>query len=469
MAELTLLDRIYMVEEGKLPSPEDAEADSNVGIFRLPVKKTGTGSATARISTTGSSNRTAERYKDRGIKSREGDFYASTQELKWEPDEEGIKYIEVEIYRDEIPDEQGEYFYATLSSKNADINLYRSHVFIFDDLAKYLEKYVEMPFSLKGVPQPIKVTPISEGMMDFHLMDVNGQEYPKELMPAQRFEEERINKVIYAQVGDLTWFNFDFHIERITPVDAQAVRFYEQENQTQLSQYSTLYLVAPFKNESDLPVPINISNSQVWNFQRMGREEQDEEVNSSLTGVFLANSNKILLEYARDVWKSNLNILESIDRNGNAWKPSFHIIATGFVPRSKVPANVPGNTKTFAEVVGEIESNLSGVYYMSESDYPWKITTGKSPLADHDILEILGIEGNLKRVQRDYKDFLRSQLNGSYKENYEKLISIIDNNFVDVKAERVWQEGNSVEITLLICAKFSENEYIALLTTSIET
>ncbi len=97
MAELTLLDRIYMVEEGKLPSPEDAEADSNVGIFRLPVKKTGTGSATAIISTTGSSKRTAERYKDRGIKSREGDFYASTQELKWGPDEEGIKYIEVEI------------------------------------------------------------------------------------------------------------------------------------------------------------------------------------------------------------------------------------------------------------------------------------------------------------------------------------------------------------------------------------
>lgn len=52
-----------------------------------------------------------------------------------------------------------------------------------------------MPFSLKGVPQPIKVTPISEGMMDFHLMDVNGQEYPKELMPAQRFEEESIDLI----------------------------------------------------------------------------------------------------------------------------------------------------------------------------------------------------------------------------------------------------------------------------------
>ncbi len=294
----------------------------------------------ARITFTGATTSSASKYQDRAIKSKTspiGDFYATTQTLTWATNEEGIKYVEVDIYEDNFGGEPPEYFYCTLKSEQAEVLLNKTHCFIIDSPMEFFSSYINQPFSLKieGIPDTseIPVSTLMQDKFDFMFMEVNGNEYPASIMPKSKFEIEKVNNLNYSRIGNnLVFFNGEYHVEWLNHPMWDDINTYNRYEGTNLNEYSAFVVLLPFTNDSNVPVPVSISNSQVWGFQRMGREEQDEQVNASLTGVILPNSNKVLFEYARGVWKTNLNFSRS-KWNENL-KPSFRLNLSGLVPNT---------------------------------------------------------------------------------------------------------------------------------------
>lgn len=453
-----------LIQENNLPLKEGEE---RVGILKVPVIKDGNEALSVKVTFSAASRTTASRYLDRAVKGSTGDFNARSQTLEWKENETGVKYAIAEVYVDDVENEQGEYFYVTLSKNTSgNIGLWRTHYFMFDDLAAYLSNYIEGQFSLKGAkPLPKPITP---GQMNFVIKDVLGVDYPASLLPEGRFEQEKVNKVIYSQIGNYTKFNFEFHIERIEPVDPQAIKRYNQENGTQLSEYSTVYLELPFTNHADVPVPITLAMSQVWNFRKMQDDEMDEKVNASLSAAVLPHSNLVYMEYSSEQYKTALDVVKSVTRGGREKKASFNIIGSGMVPAIATE----GITQVADITKGQIESILKDVWYMSEGDYKWDVEMlPNGDLTPANLREVSNLpEGTLGIETYDsYKDPLQSQVNGEFSDNYLQLINIVDSYLTNVVATRVWAEESSAEIRIVILGKAEPGKFLLMRTTSIET
>jgi hypothetical protein len=309
--------------------------------YRIGIERFGTGiPVSAKVTFTGATVASASKRQDRAVKSASSpisDFYASTQYVNWASEEEGIKYVEVEINEDNFGGEPPEYFYCTLNSDDADVLLNRTHCFIIDSPIEFFSEYINQPFSMKlqGLPEPsdIPVLSLLTDKFDYMFMEVNGEEYPASILPQPKYEQEKVNNLNYTRIGSsLLYFSGEYHLEELNHPMWNDIKNYNQYEGTQLSEYSALVILLPFTNDSNAPVPVSISNSQVWMFQRMGREEEDEQVNASLTGVILPNSNKVVLEYARGGWKTNLNF--SRGEWNKHIKPSFRLNICGLLPNN---------------------------------------------------------------------------------------------------------------------------------------
>ncbi|MEM1167554.1 MAG: hypothetical protein AAGJ08_00285 [Cyanobacteria bacterium P01_H01_bin.35] len=100
------------------------------------------------------------------------------------------------------------------------------------------------------------------------------------------------------------------------------------ENDTNISQYSTFTLELPFYNKSSRVIPVTLANVEMGNFY--GAE--NEQLNTSLTGIVLPWSNRIIFDYARGVWKSAPNVLLMASAEPSK-RPYFHINGTALLPQ----------------------------------------------------------------------------------------------------------------------------------------
>lgn len=315
---------------------------------KVKVEKTGTGMTDVRVYSTGGSSTQEyqEKYPDKATKrlSKDaGDFYSRTKTLHWDENEEGIKEYEITIHSDEKA-EKPEYFYVTLSGEGFETDLWRCHCFVLDnDGSSFFNQYIEPPYSLKQPEAP----PIPVGQKQIKpfkvaIADTNGVEYPQELlsqMPTDFFKIVKDgsqplvqNCCEFQDLGAFTIFNGEFHLERIGIPSIEETQRYNQENNTQFSEYSHVFLELPFSNPTDVAIPLTLAASQFWMFRDMFSDERSEQVNGSMTAILLPKSNRVMFEFAKGDWKTTL--CGTWTENRPTIRPSMHIFIGGIVPNA---------------------------------------------------------------------------------------------------------------------------------------
>ena len=275
MANLQFVNSVYFVEPGKM---------------LIYVSKTGLEAVKAKVSFIGASNRNKDRYKDRALKSSEGLFYSSTKELVWGLEEEGIKSVEVDVFKQ--PLDFPKYFYCSLRGygDNVVLGLNKTHCFIlpngYDERKIYARHYIE-----PGIAR--------EGDMELKFTDNKGRDYPQELHPVLVPET---NKITYWELGDFVVANARLYIPRIEQYTQTHLDNYNSENGTNFTNKTKEYILMPFEC-GDYDVPLQFVSKNLWTKNDGSTIDWLHPISATMK----ANTNIVEIEYKSGRWATPFN------------------------------------------------------------------------------------------------------------------------------------------------------------------
>jgi len=202
---------------------------------------------------------------------------------------------------------------------------------------------------VKGQVKLDQINSVASSVKPFGLAiaDTNGENFPEELLSKmfsdpvffsdvtyQGSEQILVNTCKVTETSSATYINGEFHVELLDLPTMEAIRAYNEHNDTYYSEYYHIFLISPVRNPHEVPLCINLSSSQFWNFRDMHTEELQQEVNGSMSAMMLPKSDRIMFEFAKACHKTTLcgSYSENIPPEH---RPSLHIFLGGTIPKTE--------------------------------------------------------------------------------------------------------------------------------------
>ncbi len=116
-----------------------------------------------------------------------------------------------------------------------------------------------------------------------------------------------------------------------------------------------------------------------------------------------------------------------------------------------------------AEIVAQLKEKTAGMYFMSESDYPFEaIEWGTQDITDDFLRGLPGEKPESAVEQQRFEDFYQKYAG---RENYGPVLDALQNNLTDLRVYRVGR----VDIGVYLVGRSAEGNWLGLSTRSIET
>jgi Nuclease A inhibitor-like protein len=115
------------------------------------------------------------------------------------------------------------------------------------------------------------------------------------------------------------------------------------------------------------------------------------------------------------------------------------------------------------EVLTQLKQNTDGLYFMSESDYPFEtLNWGQREISDDFLRGQPGEEAGANVEQQSFDDFYQKY---APRHNYGPVLDALRNNLTDLRVYRVGR----VNIGVYLVGKSEEGNWLGLSTRSVET
>lgn len=132
--------------------------------------------------------------------------------------------------------------------------------------------------------------------------------------------------------------------------------------------------------------------------------------------------------------------------------------------------------KTDEELLGALQEATAGLFYMSESDYPFEEIRwdGSEQLSPEYLRRAAGADSSAKVEESDLEEFFRvpageqewkGEAQLAEARRYQRLLSLLEENLEDIKVCRVGE----INIRVYVVGKSDEGNWMGVSTRAVET